>query len=72
LAIFVENLGEMNIQEIITPLGQLVEDSFNGLLVPISEMFNWAVIFGGVVGLAIWLRMQSAYNKKAKDEGGLA
>ncbi len=61
----------MNLQSIIDPIGKIVEDSFESVLVPISEMFNWGVIVLGLVGLGIWLKMQGDYNKKAQREGTL-
>lgn len=61
----------MNLQSLIYPLGQAIEGSFESLLVPVSDGFNWLVILGGFIGLAIWLRMQSAYTAKAKQEGTL-
>ncbi|MFM1932915.1 MAG: hypothetical protein RL226_2218 [Bacteroidota bacterium] len=62
----------MNLNSIIEPIGKLLESAFETTLVPISDGFNWLVIVGGFVGLIVWLRMQMAYNKKAKNEGGLA
>lgn len=62
----------MNLQEIIEPLGVFLESTFEGVLMPISNLFNWAVIVGGFVGLFVWLKMQSDYNKKAEKEGNIA
>lgn len=61
----------MNIQEIFTPIAKLVEDSFSTLLVPISDIFNWAVIAGGLIGLFLWLRMQASFTKRDKQEGNI-
>lgn len=62
----------MNLQEILTPLAKFIDDTFRGLLVPISDLFNYGVIVLGFVGLFIWLKMQSDYNKKAKQDNTLA
>lgn len=71
MVIFAENHCKMNIQEIVTPIAKAVEDSFNGLLVPVSDLFNWVVIVGGVIGLFIWLRMQASFIKRDKQEGNI-
>lgn len=59
----------MNTQEVITPLAQFIEWTFNTVLVPMSESFNWAVIGVGVVGLVFWLRLQKKYNAQAEQDG---
>ena len=61
----------MNLQEIVFPLAEAVEGSFESFLVPIADLFNWACVVGGVLGLVIWLRMQKNYTAKAKNEGTL-
>ena len=60
---------DMNTQDVITPLAQFVEWTFNTVLLPISEGFNWAVIGIGVVGLLFWLRLQKKYNAQAEQDG---
>jgi hypothetical protein len=62
----------MNLQEIIEPIGVFLESTFESVLVPISNMFNWVVIFGGFIGLFVWLKMQSSFNKQAEKEGTIA
>jgi len=52
-------------------LAQFVEWTFNTFLLPISDGFNWAVIGLGLVGLAFWLRLQSKYNARAEQDGGI-
>ena len=59
----------MNTQDLITPLAQFIEWTFQTVLLPISDMFNWGVIALGLVGLAFWLRLQSKYNARAKQDG---
>ncbi|MGB1383624.1 MAG: hypothetical protein ACPG66_01390 [Flavobacteriales bacterium] len=59
----------MNTQDVITPLAKFVEWTFNTVLVPMSNGFNWAVIALGLAGLAFWLRLQSQYNAKADQDG---
>ncbi|MEY3010751.1 MAG: hypothetical protein RLZZ314_1393 [Bacteroidota bacterium] len=61
----------MNTQDIITPLAQFIEWTFNTVLVPMSDGFNWAVIALGGAGLAFWLRLQAKYNAKAEKEGSI-
>ena len=61
----------MNTQDVITPLAQFVEWTFNTFLLPISDGFNWAVIGLGLVGLVFWLRLQSKYNARAEQDGGI-
>ena len=45
----------MNFQDLITPLAQFIEWTFETVLIPISDGFNWAVIGLGLVGLCFWL-----------------
>ena len=59
----------MNTQDLITPLAQFVEWTFQTVLLPISDMFNWGVIALGLTGLAFWLRLQSKYNSRAEQDG---
>jgi hypothetical protein len=59
----------MNTQDIITPVAQFIEWTFNTLLLPISDGFNWAVIALGLVGLLFWLRLQKKYNVRAEQDG---
>ena len=59
----------MNTQDLITPLAQFIEWTFQTVLLPISDMFNWGVIALGLVGLACWLRLQSKYNARAEQDG---
>ena len=63
------NLADMNTQDLITPLAQFIEWTFQTVLLPISDMFNWGVIALGLVGLAFWLRLQSKYNARAEQDG---
>jgi hypothetical protein len=58
----------MNLQELLTPIAQATETSFDLFLVPISNMVNWAVIVLGFVGVAIWMKMQTGYNTKADQQ----
>ena len=50
-------------------IGQFVEWTFQTVLLPISDMFNWGVIALGLAGLAFWLRLQSKYNARAEQDG---
>lgn len=58
----------MNLQQIVEPIAKLVDDTFRNILVPISDGVNWAVIVLGLVGLGIWLKLQSSYTAKAKRD----
>lgn len=59
----------MNTQDVITPLAQFIEWTFNTILVPMSNGFNWAVIGIGGAGLFFWLRLQKKYNAQAEENG---
>ena len=59
----------MNTQDLITPLAQFIEWTFQTVLLPISDLFNWGVIALGLSGLAFWLRLQSKYNARAEQDG---
>jgi hypothetical protein len=59
----------MNTQDVITPLAQFIEWTFNTVLVPMSESFNWVVIGIGLAGLLFWLRLQKKYNAQAEQDG---
>ena len=59
----------MNTQDLITPLAQFIEWTFQTVLLPISDMFNWGVIALGLAGLAFWLRRQAKYNARAEQDG---
>lgn len=59
----------MNTQDVITPLAKFVEWTFNTVLIPMSDGFNWAVIALGLAGLAFWLCLQSKYSAKAEQDG---
>lgn len=58
---------EMN--DLFYAIAKAVEKSFVMFLEPLENHFNYAVIVLGFIGLFIWLRMQSKYTKKAKDNG---
>ena len=48
-------------------VAQFIEWTFNTVLLPINNSFNWAVIGLGLVGLLFWLRLQKKYNVRAED-----
>lgn len=62
----------MNLQQIIDPLGKFIDNTFRNVLVPISELFNWATIAVGIIGLLIWLKLQKDFNRKASEDNTLA
>ena len=61
----------MNTQEVINPIGKMMEWSFENLLVPMSDPLNAGVVVLGFVGLAYWLRLQKKYSAQAKQQGTL-
>jgi hypothetical protein len=61
----------MNLQELITPVGKFVEWTFETVLVPASDPINLAVIALILGGLAYWLRTQSKFTAKARQNGDL-
>lgn len=58
----------MNLQQILDPIAKLVDETFISVLVPISDLVNWAVIALGVAGLALWIKLQQSYTAKAKRD----
>ena len=61
----------MNLQQILDPIAKLVDETFITILVPISDLVNWAVIVLGFVGLGLWIKMQQSYTAKAKRDNTL-
>lgn len=61
----------MNTQEVIYPIGEMLEWSFENVLVHISAPLNAGVVILGFVGLFFWLRLQKKYSAQAKAEGTL-
>lgn len=63
--------SKMNLQTILDPIGKLTEDSFEFLLVPMSDLVNWGSILLGFIGLLVWLNLQAKYTARAKREGNI-
>ena len=61
----------MNLQQILEPIAKLVDETFISVLVPISDLVNWAVIALGLAGLALWVKLQQSYTAKAKRDNTL-
>ena len=61
----------MNLQEVITPVGKFIEMTFETVLVPVSDPINTPVIVLILGGLAFWLRTQSKFTAKARQNGDL-
>ncbi|MEZ4798749.1 MAG: hypothetical protein R2809_03005 [Flavobacteriales bacterium] len=59
----------MNLQSILNPIVDALQWSFRYILEPMTGWFNWLCIFGGFVGIYIWLRMQKKFSAKAQQEG---
>ena len=53
--------------EFIWNLGDGINNFNDSLFHAIGNSFNYLVIVGGFVGLAIWLKMQGKYNKEAAN-----
>lgn len=49
-----------------------MEATFGILEGEFPNMFNWACIVLGFVGLFYWLRLQKRYNQKAAQNGTIA
>ena len=63
-------------QYITGPLAAIIKWSFDNILVPIGELPtiinpNYIFLALGFVGLFYWLALQSKYNKKAEQDGGI-
>jgi hypothetical protein len=63
-------------QYIVRPIAQLIDWTFDTILVPIGELPaiinpNNIFIVLMVIGLFVWLFFQRKYDKKAEREGGL-
>ncbi len=54
---------------ILRSIGDIINWTFDTILVPLGQLPNYAFIALGVVGLFLWLSMQQKYNKKAQKEG---
>ena len=60
---------EMNTQEIINPIGKLIEWTFVNVYETIADPFNATVVILSLVSLVIWLKVLNGYVSKAKAEG---
>jgi len=65
----IEYDAHMNTQEIITPIGKMLEWSFENILSPIADPINVVVVLLGLVGTVFWLRLQKKYTERAKKDG---
>jgi hypothetical protein len=63
------NQLEMNTQEIIKPIGKLIEWIFVNVYEHIADPFNAGVLILSLVSLVIWLKVLNGYVSKAKAEG---
>lgn len=61
----------MNTQEVIYPIGEMLQWSFSNLLIPIADSMNAGVVILGFVGLIFWLRLQKKYSAQAQADGTL-
>jgi hypothetical protein len=55
-------------QDIVYPIGDLLQWTFEFMPL-LGNLPNILVILGGFVGLFIWIKMQSDYNKKPEKDG---
>ena len=65
----IEHLAQMNTQDIIIPIGKLIEWSFETILVPMADPLNLGVVVLCTVGSIYWLRLQKKYTEQAKKDG---
>ena len=59
----------MNTQDIIMPIGKLLEWSFETILVPMADPLNIGVVVLCTLGSIYWLRLQKKYTEKAEKDG---
>ncbi len=63
------NQIEMNIQEIIKPIGKFIEWIFVNVYEHVADPFNAGVVILSLVALVVWLKVLNGYVTKAKAEG---
>jgi hypothetical protein len=61
----------MNFQDVLKPIEEFMVWTFETLLEPIGNSFNIVVTLGIVVGIGVWLRMQSKFNDEAERNNTL-
>lgn len=61
----------MNFQDILKPIEEFMVWTFETFMEPIGNSFNTVVAIGIVVGIGIWLKMQSKYNDEAEQNNTL-
>ncbi len=59
----------MNLQDIVNPLGEFMTATFEYIIEPFGDAFNFAIIVLGFVGLFYWLVSQKKYTDKARSNG---
>jgi len=59
----------MNLQEIVTPLGDLMTATFEFIIEPFGGIVNTAIIVIGFVGLFYWLATQKKFTDQARSKG---
>ncbi len=55
--------------EILRFIGEIITWTFDTLLVPAGQKPNILFIIIGFAGMFLWLKMQSDYSRKAKQNG---
>ena len=63
------NQIEMNIQEIIKPIGKFIEWIFVNVYEHVADPFNAGVVILSLVALVVWLKVLNGNVTKAKAEG---
>lgn len=63
------NQIEMNIQEIIKPIGKFIEWIFVNVYEHVADPFNAGVVILSLVALVVWLKVLNGYVTKANTEG---
>lgn len=47
-------------------IGKTLERTFENVLVPIADPFNWFLFAVGMIAMVYWLKLQAKYNAEAE------
>tara|TARA_Y100000739_G_C20195283_1_gene278525 strand:- start:18 stop:206 length:189 start_codon:yes stop_codon:yes gene_type:complete len=59
----------MNTQDVIYPIGEFLEWTFDSILMPMADPLNLGILLLSLVGGIYWLYLQKKYTDKAKNDG---
>ncbi len=65
----IEHLSHMNTQDVIYPIGDFIEWTFDSILMPMADPLNLGILLLSSVGGIYWLYLQKKYTDKAKKDG---